>query len=757
MENKIKIDTYNGGMYRTWDDGFPIGNGRLGAMFSGLPCTESITINEDSLWSVPFVNRNNPDAKKYFKEIRSLLKQGRVKEADKLCFMAMSSLPKYYGAYEPVCELWTFYNHGDDVTNYKRELDFETGVATADYTVDGMNVHREAFVSKPHSAIVLKISADKPELDMHLNLMRRPYEIEGSKVIDGSILHMSGQCGKEGTKFECMISAKTDGEMSQIGDFLGFKNASDIVLYITVNTDFYEKDPKGKSYEQIKSVMSLSYEEVKKEHLQDFSSLYNRVSLNLGTKSDESFDKRIEKIQKDGKDNGIFELMFNYARYLMISASRPGTQAMNLQGIWCNQFAPSWDCNYTININLEMNYWIAEIAQLSDCHKPLFDLVERMVPNGERVAKEVYGCDGFVAHHATNIWGDAAIEGVSYPSSLWPVGGAWLIKHMWEHYLHTRDKEFLEKRALPVMKKAATFFMQYMEEAEDGYFESGPSLSPENLYVTDEGQKGMHCMAPEMDNQIIRSLFRSVIKACEELGKTDEDYEKYKEFIGKIRPTRINKNGGIMEWDKDYTEYDPGHRHISPIFALHPDYEITPDKTPELAKACKKTFERRLGGSGKEPMGFVYWNGAWLACCYAKLREAELAISALYYILRSPDRFSRSFLNRAPVFQIEGSFGMANAVTEMLMFSDEEKIILLPALPDDLASGSFKGFVARGGFEIDLEWENKRAKNASITARANSVCRIKAEGLSGVDTDFLVEDGFIVFSAEKGKKYTLKF
>lgn len=758
MENKIKITSYNDGMVRSWDDGLPIGNGRLGAMISGLPCTESITLNEDSIWFGAPVNRHNPDSLKYFKEIRKLFREGKVKEADKLCYMAMSSLPKYFGAYEPMCELFTFYNHSSNISNYKRELDFSKGIATVDYTVDDMNIHREYFVSEPHQVMVFKISADKPMLDMHINIMRRPFEIEGTNIVDESILHMNGQCGKDGVSFDCLVSAKTDGEMTRIGDFLGFKNASEIIIFITANTSFYEENPMDKAKKTLEEAMQIEYDELKRCHQSNFESLYNRCSIDFGTSSEVSTDERLRNVRAGGKDNGLLELLFNYGRYLMISASRKGTQAMNLQGIWNCNFAADWECNYTININTEMNYWIAEISQLSDCHEPLFYLIERMVPNGEKTAKEVYGCNGFVAHHATNIWGDTAIEGISFPSSIWPVGGAWLIKHLWEHYLHTLDKEFLEKRAFPIMKKSAQFFMEYMSEAEDGYFESGPSLSPENLYVTEDGTNGMHCMAPEMDNQIIRSLFRTVIHACEELGICDEDYEKYKDFILKIRPTRINKNGGIVEWDKDYTELDPGHRHISPMFALHPDYEISPDKTPELALACEKTIERRSKFAFKPDLpadmsGFRGWNGAWLSCCYSKLRKAENALDAIYYIMREKTALTNSLLNRFPVYQIDGNFGLAAAVTEMLLFSDEDRIILLPALPKDLKDGSFNGLVARGGFIIDVKWENGKIISASLKSRGNRICRIKAEGISGVDADFKIEDGYIVFEAEKNKSY----
>ena len=631
-------------------------------------------------------------------------------------------------------------------------------MASVDYVAGDLNVHREYFVSYEYQVIVVKIEADRPELDMQLNLMRRPYENEAAKFIGNNSLHIKGCAGSKGVKFDCVLSAKTDGKMETIGDYLHFSDASRITLYIAAETDFYEKKPLKKCLERLKKAMAEEYDTIKEKHIKDFSTLYNRASIDFGTKSDATVAKRLETLRSGGADKSIFELFFNYGKYLTISASRPGSQAMNLQGIWNSKYAAEWDCNYTINVNTQMNYWIAETAQLSECHEPLFTLLERMVPNGERVAKEVYGCEGFVAHHTTNLWGDAAINGNAFPSSIWPMGGAWLIKHMWDHYLYTGDKDFLKKRAFPIMKKAAQFFTQYMTEGEDGYFESGPSLSPENLYFTTDGNKGRHCMAPEMDNQIIRSLFRSLVKTYEILGCCDRDYEKYKGFMDKIRPTRINNNGGIMEWDKDYAEYDPGHRHISPLFAVHPDYEITPAKTPELAEACIATINRRLGGSEIEfSDGFCHWNGAWLSSVYSKLKRGEDAISALYTIIRNPGSVSDGLLTKAPVFQIECNFGIASAIVEMLLYSDEECIELLPALPEELKDGSFNGLAARGAFVLDLEWKDGKAVKAMVVSRAGNECHIKALGLVGVDTEFKIDGDFIVFKTEAGKVYELLF
>lgn len=755
MENKIIINkvSYN------WEAGLPIGNGRLGAMVLGIPEQESISLNEDSLWYGQHLNRNNPDAKKYYKEIRKMLLDGRAREAEKLLYTAMTSDPKYFGAYEPMCDLCVFFNHRGPVSNYVKELDLGNAIAHIGYEVEGMKVHREHFVSNPHQVMVFRFTSDKPQLDVHINLMRRPCD-NGTKVIDGNILHMNGQCGPNGIKFDCLVTAKTDGEMQQIGDFLTFKNATEIIIYVSANSDFYEKDAYSKSLEQLKEAYNVDYETLKKRHISDYKKLYDRVSVDFNFSSNIKLKDRIEKIQAGEKDPGLVELAFNYARYLMISASRSGTQAMNLQGIWNKQFAAPWECNYTLNINTEMNYWIAESTMLSECHEPLFSLIERMAKNGEITAKEIYGCEGFVGHHATNLWGDTAIQGISFPSSVWPMGGAWLCKHLWEHYLYTLDKEFLKKRAFPIMKRAALFFTQYLMQDEDGFYISGPSLSPENCFYTEDGTISKHCMAPEMDNQIMRSLFHSVLRSYEILECFDSEYEIFKNYYSHIRPTRINKNGGIMEWDKDYEEFQPTHRHLSPMFALYPDYQITPEKTPELAQACVKTLERRTSDKGQANNvngGFAGWNGAWLSCCYSRLREGNQALEAIYNMLSTQGALSESMLSRYPIYQIDGNFGLGAAVVEMLLYSDEESIVILPALPDELTDGSFSGLCARGGFVIDAEWENKKLRKATLTSRGESICRIKADGLTGVDCKYECDGDYLVFKTNKDVKYTLEF
>ncbi len=758
MEHKIIIEYKDGDSKSSWEDGLPIGNGRLGAVVQGCAQSaqgiyahaETISLNEDSLWHGPHRDRNNSDGQKYLQEIRDLLKHRKVKEAERLCYMAMSSVPKYFGAYEPMGALCLFYDYTGTIQNYRQELDLNTAVAYQSYEVDGMKVYRESFISYPNQAMVFKFSADNPKLNMHVHLMRRAHEM-GTKVIEKHILHMSGQCGPKGIGFHCMMSAETDGEMKWIGDSIGFQNASEIIIYVTANSDFYEDKPYEKTLQQLYSAMELDYEVLKERHISDYQSLYHRTSIDFGTSSEESVGRRLDNVRTGAKDKGLLELLCHYGRYLMISSSRPGTQAMNLQGIWNQQFVPAWECNYTININTEMNYWIAETTGLAECHEPLFALLERMIPNGEHTAKCLYGCEGFVAHHATNLWGDTAVESWFRAAFAWPMGGAWLCLHMWEHYLYTSNKHFLKTKAFPIMKKAAIFFSQYLVRSEDGYYETGPSLSPENVYRTVDGVQASVCMAPEMDNQILRALLHAVLRAYEILECCDEEYQKYQYIYSHIRPTRINRYGGIMEWDKDYEEIEPGHRHISPLFGLYPGYQISFDKTPELAEACKKTLARRRSHEGEGVLG---WSAAWISACYARLGMADDAEECLYSLLKT--NMTKSLLN-GPYFQIDANMGAAAAIVELLLRSDERGIVLLPALPKDIEKGSFRGLRAKGGFVIDANWCEGKIVKATITSLNGNICRVKAEGCKGVNERYVLEDDFLCFYTEKARTYELLF
>ena len=491
MENKLFYQT----PYQDWNSALPLGNGRLGAMVAGIPKDEIISLNEDSLWHGKYHERDSLEAREHLDEVRNLLFNGSIGEAEKVVHTTFTSKPKYIQPYQPLGELKLWFSHSDKVENYYRELDLSKAVAQVSYTADGVRITREHLVSAVDNVLAIKITADKPVKSFWLNLMRRPFE-NGCEILDNNIISMSDTCGEGGVFFSCAVTAQTNGDIKIVNDFLEINDATESIIYLAANTDYYVKNPKKECKKQLQSAMKKGYEQIKFDHIRDYQALYNRVSLN--TESDTSHvptDCRIKAAKEGKQDSGLPELMYNFGRYLMISASRPGTQAMNLQGIWNDKFAPSWECNYTININTQCNYWAAEACDLSECHEPMFDLIKKMLPNGRKTAKHMYGCNGFVAHHGTNIWGDTAMNGSYLPSVMWPMGAAWMSLHLYEHYEYTSDVNFLKNTAYPILKEAALFFTEYMVKDADGYWVTGPSLSPENSYFRN-GETGTLCMGP---------------------------------------------------------------------------------------------------------------------------------------------------------------------------------------------------------------------------------------------------------------------
>ena len=498
-------------------------------------------------------------------------------------------------------------------------------------------------------------------------------------------------------------------------------------------------------YAHLEQVSDRDYEKLRQAHIQDYQSLYNRVSLTLTENNTTNLEKHLENNKKNDPENnrknnlellatderlqrvkdgqedvGLAELLFDYGRYLLISCSRPGNLPANLQGIWNKEFLPPWDSKYTININTEMNYWPAESCALSECHEPLFDHLERMRGHGRKVAREMYGCRGFMAHHNTDIYADCAPQDNWGPSTYWVMGAAWLSTHLWTHYEYTKDLEFLRK-AYPILAEAALFFLDYMEEKDD-YLVTNPSSSPENVYIMPNGQRGSVCIGSAMDMEIIRDLFTDCVKAAKVLGDEIADCKipdisdvtalqnQIAQALDKLPPIRIDSTGRIMEWMEEYEEQEPGHRHMSHLYALYPSDQISVDHTPELADAARKTLSCRLAYGG----GHTGWSRAWIINFYAKLRDAESAWENIRLMLTNstyPNLFDRH-----PPFQIDGNFGVTAAIAQMLVQSREGEIILLPALPKAWKTGRVTGLCVKGAASVDLSWENGVLTTCTIHA-----------------------------------------
>lgn len=717
---------------RKWDDGLPLGNGRLGAMVLGRLKEETIFINEETLCYGPARERENPDAFRHLGEIRQLLLEGRVEKAAFLAKMALTSTPKYNNPYQPVGDLrLCFLNHAGKETHYEARLSLDEAIAELVYELDDTQYEREHFISEAYQVLAIRIRAKgKHKITLSANISRKPFE-----EFTGVLVHTPGKAtagnwgenGADGMHYLSGVRIASEHARS-MGDAVYLEDAEEAVVYLAAGTDYQEclngvrKDGK-EAYadlsrvitERLDAAQAAGYEEIRRRHLEDYQSLNGNFNLDLNGSTDEKMTtaELLNSFrQGDGScENYLTELLVHFARYLMIASSHNCLLPANLQGLWNGSYEPPWQCQYTININTQMNYWFAEKAGLSQCQLPVMNLVKLLAENGKETARKLYGARGFCAHHNTNVWGCTAPEGIFDASPYWVMGGAWMCLHLYEHYQYTQDLEFL-REALPIMRESIRFFEDYLYELPNGFLVTGPVVSPENTYRSSAGETGALSMGTAMDSAILRQLFKACLDGMNVLGMRDEKEEKtLKEMLEKLPPLMIGADGRLLEWMEDYEEMEPGHRHISHLYALHPGDEITPE-TEKYFVAANKTLQNRLSHGG----GHTGWSRAWLGCFAARLRDGAALKEHVCQLLKKC--IQDNFLDVHPPFQIDGNFGITEAILEGIVQSQSGKAVLLPALPAEWKDGSLKGYILKGNVRLDMDWENGKPVRLHLTAQS---------------------------------------
>jgi len=699
-----------------WEETLPIGNGSLGAMIFGGAKKEHLGLNEESLWSGYYHDKNNHNAVKYLEKSREMILYGEYVQAEKL--IQDNMLGEYNESYLPLGDLYFDFHHSENIMNYKRILDIDNSIATIDYDVDGNTYHREYFASFLGKAIFIKITCDKSALEFSVSY---DSQIQYDTRFLVNALKIKGKCpqhmdpsyvnennnpiiqGEKGMAYEAELKVVScDGNISKGENSFNISNASTVIFAFSA--------VKASKYD-----LNMSYEDIKSIHKKDYKAIYDKIELYLGEQSELPTDIRLEKLRNDEKDNGLYALYFQYGRYLLISSSRQGSLPANLQGIWSWKLRAPWSSNFTTNVNVQMNYWLGQSCNLQECMQPYFDFIQKICEEGKKTAKVHYNCRGFVHHHNADYWCSTNPVGLAFGQdkgkdgsatwSMWPMGGAWLTSELFKHYEYNLDKKFLKETAYPILREASLFLLDWMFEYNGSYI-TCPSTSPENSFITKNGENSCVGVSSAMDLALIHEVFKNFQKTCEVLEIDDDILKDIKERLERLTPFKIGSKGQLLEWHEEFEEKEPGHRHISHLYGLFPSELFADDE--KLIEACRTSLKLRVENGG----GYTGWSCAWIINVFAILGDGENSFKFLKTLLTRSTY--DNLWDAHPPFQIDGNFGGTAGIANMLVQDRNGEVKILPALPPEFESGYVKGLRVKGGKTVDVKWSKGKLEDYKI-------------------------------------------